>query len=648
MITAPLLATALAVFILLAGPFGEGGRLPAALAALHAAVLALVLAAGWRALASGGGRPRGRGTGVLLAAVALPGLGGLAAIGAAYPYAAGLGLMDRLAAAGALVAAAFLLTRPADLLLLRNVTVASVTLQAFLALVGAWQGGPAVAARVFLNRNHLGAFLNIGLLLAVTAAEEARARRDRRGASIFAAAAVVHLMALLALRSRGALLGIAAAAVLLVAHRWRGWTPRVRAAAIGLTVAVLLGGAALVVDRFARSDDPDRWRRVGIWEASLGMVAADPILGIGPGQFPHEAPRHNFPVERTPVRYGRWFRGAHSAYLTLAVEDGVPAALVLLAGIAAAVTMLVRRPGEGPAGAAVLGTAAALSALAAQGGVEDLQERPAVILTAALLAGSALAVSRGWRGGALEARRRVLPAAALAVLIVWVGAAGVALPYVAWHEAQAARAGGREALSRMRRAARLDPANAEYHHDLAMAALNSGPPNAARYADAALELDEARRLHPREARFVLLRARLEALAARSLFEDAGADRCAAAWYAEAAALSPTDPRPHLEQAGFLADRGRDGEALAALARALAIEPHYRRARILELEILIRAGRAPEAREAWTALLASDAEAAGYGPESGYAAEIVADAPTRRAAIEAAVLAATPARTAGNR
>jgi len=633
-------ALALAGFVLLAGPFGEGGRLPGALAALHVAVLGLALVAGWQCLGHGTGRPRGRASGLLLLVAALPAMALLAAVGAGSSYAAVLGLMDRVAAALAFAAAATLLGRPADLLLLRDTAVLSVTIQAVVAIAGVASGGPAEAARLFLNRNHLGAFLNIGLLLAVSAADEARLRRDRRVALLFGGAAGVHLAALLTLRSRGALLGLAAAMVLLIGRRWSDWTRRARGAAVAAVLIALVVGGALVAQRFARSDDPDRWRRLRIWEAAATMVAQNPLLGIGPGQFPHEAPRHNFPLDRVPVRFGRGFSGAHSAFLTVAAEDGIPAALLVVFGFGAAIALLARRPGTGAAGAAALGTAAALLALATQALVEDLQDRPVLVLGMALLTGSALAAAAGWRSRTADTRLRGTAAGATVVLVAW-AAAAVVLPYIAWREATAARAGGREALPRMRRAARLDPWNAGYHHDLAMAALNSGPPDVARYLAAATEIDEARRLEPRDPRFALLRARLEARAARVVFADSSADDRAAAGYAEAARLAPTDPRPRLEQAGHLADIDRTGEALRAIEAALAIEPHYRRARLTQVEILVRLGRRDEARTGWQELLASDRALDGYVPDSGYAAEIVADAPARRVAIEP-LLGAAPA------
>ena len=227
----------------------------------------------------------------------------------------------------------------------------------------------------------------------------------------------------------------------------------------------------------------------------------------------------------------------------------------------------------------------------------------------------------------------------LVLLIAYLFASGVGLPWIAWHDAQRARASGQTGVGDMRRAARLDPGNAEYHHDLAMAALNSGPPAAERYAEAAEELRKARRCNRRDPRFPLLLARLEARAGRAIFGDATADARAAALYAAAAALAPTDPRPRLEQAGHLAAIGRLPDAAAALHTALDIEPNYRRAHILRASVLLRLGDRDGTRKAYEALLMSDRAIEGYQPDSPYASEIIADDARARAALLAALAAA---------
>jgi hypothetical protein len=405
-------------------------------------------------------------------------------------------------------------------------------------------------------------------------------------------------------------------------------------------VVTMIAAGLLVARRFAENEDPDRFTRVPIWRASLLMALERPLLGLGPGQFAHEAPRHNFPLQRSPVRYGRQFSGAHSFPLTLFAEEGIPGLLLAAAfaiGIAATLVRAARRGDD-----RLLGTAAALAAIAAQACVEDLQDRPAILMTAAILAGSACAVARGWRLRAdAGARLDPLPAGAILLLWAWVVAGGVVQPWRAWRDATAARALGEAGLGRLRRAAQIDPFNPWHREGLAMAALQGGgPPDRARYAAASIELDTALQLAPREPRLLLLRARLEGVAARSLFPAPATIDRAAALYDEAVRSAPCDPRPRLEQAGFLAEHGRTGEARATLVAAVALEPNYRRARLLLADLDERDSKNAEAAAALDALLASDAALRDYLPDSPYAAEIVRDAPAERQRITSRIRPAT--------
>jgi tetratricopeptide (TPR) repeat protein len=406
-----------------------------------------------------------------------------------------------------------------------------------------------------------------------------------------------------------------------------------RVASILTLLVALVAGGALVSARFARSVDPDRYARLSIWRAGIGMVVEHPILGVGPGNLPHEASRHNFERREDPIRFGRSFKGAHGALLTHAVEDGVPAALLVLATALVSIPLLWRQRGPGRLADVSQGTALAFAALLAQALVEDLQQRPALPLTAALLLGSSLAAARGWHLEGPRQALRPLVAAGLLVIGCYLGIAGIARPYLGWVSAEAARAAGRAGLPSMRHAAATDPWNAEYHHDLAMAALNSAPPGPEPYAEALEELQEARRLKPRDHRFPMLLARLESRAGRVIFDDASREAASSALYAEATRLAPLDPRPWLERAAHLDALGRTEEALPILEGALAIEPHYRRARILKTELLSRLGRAGEARASYAELLETDRVLLGYEADSGYASEIVSDEPGARVALQ---------------
>lgn len=625
-------ATFLAALLILLPPFGEGGRSPLALAAGQLLVLGFLWVACLERASdqdTAGGRPRL----VLACAAAIVLLAFVSTLLAGYRYAALLGLMDRLAIAAAFTGALLHFGRHRGLARLRDLLILSCVVQAACALGFAAEGGLESAARLFQNRSQLAAFLAFGLALAAGALFEPHGdRAGRRGMQI--AAVAILAAALVSLQSRGALLGAAVAAAALVAVHGRRLTPRGRAVAIAVAVLVLAAGGYALHRRFASSDDPDRYTRVAIWRAALGMIAERPWLGFGPAQFAHEAARFNFPLERSPVRFGRGFRGAHSLPLTFAAEDGLPAAALAVALVLGVTLALLRSGRRGDARGALLATAgAAILGLAAQGCVEDLQERPAILLSAALLAGSALACTR--RDPVVSGRvpQRAWPApAAAALLASWVAGAAVVVPYLGWRQAETARALGKEGLPHMRRAAALVPGDAAPHRDLAMAELQGGPPDAERYAAAAIELDAARAAAPRDATIALLRARLEAIAATRLFPGGPSAARAAALYDEAAGLAPTDPRPRFEAAGYFDGQGLHEEAIDRLRAALLLEPHYRRARLALIDLLARAGRGEEARREASELGRSDRLLRDYDPDSPYAREITADDPVRRAAI----------------
>jgi O-antigen ligase len=626
--------------IVLLAPFREGGRDPIALVVLHTLALLCILLVSLERVSLGAPAlpsPPARWAALFLAAFLLLSL--VSASRALYPLAAALGEWDLCIACGLFMAACCGPAKDEATGTLRDLAIASTTLQALVAFGRAWVGGTAAAGASFLNPNHLAAFLNLGLLLVVAAAEESLRRRERRVFLLWGGLGALHFAALSLLASRGAFLGLATALVVLGAVRWRSWSRRGRAACAALAILVLAAGGAVILLRFARVEDPYSYHRPRIWRASLAMVWEHPLLGYGAGMFRHEAANHNFPLDDGPIRFGRVFQGAHSGLLTLAAENGVPAAVCLLtAGLAVLVSLFRRHPGPD---AVALGIGLALTALMAQGLVEDLQERPALTLVPALLIGTALRGSRRPQEERTPVIGQVAPATApparpaRAVKVVLVVAASylfclaIARPFLAHRSAETARRMGRQGLVRMERAARLNPLHPEYRHDLAMAQLNSPPLTPERYAEAALRLYEARRLKPIDYRFPLLLGRLEARAGPSLFSDPSAADRTAAFYREAAQLAPLDPRPRLELAGHLAGLGRLEEGLEEVKATLRVEPHFLRAGILKASILLRLGRKEESRGALRDLERTLAILNSYQPDSTYARELVADAPEER-------------------
>lgn len=644
---------ALVMAIVFVAPFGEGGRAPWSLFTLHSLVIGVIVVA---ALRSAKRTPAGRaGIGGLPVAGLAAGLGlaAVAALRASYPLAAGLGLWDLAVPAGLFL---MLLRTPADarsVERLRAAAAFSSLLQAALAIIR-WSraeglgAGALSAGASFLNPDHLGAFLNLGLVLWLAPALDAMERRERRKVIAGLAAAALHLLAILVLMSRGALVGLAAASLLLFASRWRSGPARGWAIAAGAFALVLLLGSGMIVLRFARSADPYRYHRLQIWRASAGMLAERPFFGYGPGMFRHEGPRHNFPVEVGPFRYEKIFSGGHSALLTVAVENGAPAAICFLLVTLLVVGRLLRSRDEGGGGAAGQAIGIGLVALLVQGLFEDLQERPALLIIPAILAGAALGLRHratlearaGARGdedavaGGPHDVRRLSPAPLVLLAAIYLFAIAVASPYWADREARIGLQLGRSGLPRMERARALNPWHPDYPQSLAMAVLNSGALTAERYAQAANLLRDARRLDPADARFPLLLGRLEGRVAAGLFADRAARDSAVRYYAEAARLSPCDPRPLLELGGFQLESGATQEALGSARSALQLEPNFVRARILEATCLLGLARVAEARSSYARLEESLRLLRGQVQGSGYAADLAADAPSERTRLEA--------------
>jgi O-antigen ligase len=164
--------------------------------------------------------------------------------------------------------------------------------------------------------------------------------------------------------SRGAWFGLAVAvlAAAFVLRSRRSWAILSAVAAGALIGAALLGGPAalskLDPSSLSSGSAASRWQ---IWRGSGRLIAAHPVVGVGPGRFLYEFPRYE-PFQRAALEYGDVRADqAHSELLQVAAESGIPAALLLLALLGLAVTRGARaaRAKDGVAFVAFVGLCAA-------------------------------------------------------------------------------------------------------------------------------------------------------------------------------------------------------------------------------------------------------------------------------------------------
>jgi len=471
----------------------------------------------------------------------------------------------------------------------------------------------------FVNPNHLGAFLAALVPLALAVSWPGRGRRLGVGLAILLGLGAI------ATGSRGAMLALGVALVVVLVPTWRSAEPRRRLLRLAVGMAVMLLSAGALALRFSGGTDLYRFDRLRIWPASITLLEAAPLLGIGPGQFSARAAAHNFPRAAEAVQYGRVFRSPHSHLLLRLVETGVAGLLLLALGLAMA---LVRaravwrsRPADELSGLAA-GAAAGLSAFA----VTSLFDEPAVglagLTAVALLVALALPPAPFLaRAARSTLRRAALPALALAWL------AGIALPALA----QGALRAAAEADDRARRAtwqqraARLAPGNAYAHGELAEHLLRhaAAPLDLVSYGRIRELAERAVALHPWEPGFELTLARLERRACIETFREALSCGRAVRHYAAVAALAPTDPRPRREAASLARLLGEDRRAAALLEEAVALEPSYAAAWADLAAAREELGDRPAAERARAGFQTARQRATGVIADSPYARDILA-------------------------
>ncbi|HUF35456.1 MAG TPA: O-antigen ligase family protein [Gemmatimonadales bacterium] len=201
----------------------------------------------------------------------------------------------------------------------------------------------------FGNRNFMAHLVTIGLPLLLLVSMEAR---TRRGFTLGAAGFALSAAALVLSRSRAAWLGAAACGIFLaVEGLWVGrlWDDRELRRRVLLLAGVAVGSLALAIllpNRLNwRSASPYLESLAGVanyregsgagrliqYGNTLRMAADDPVLGVGPGNWPVHYPRYKSPGDPSfdaddIIPTNPW---PSSDWMGMLAERGVPGALLL-------------------------------------------------------------------------------------------------------------------------------------------------------------------------------------------------------------------------------------------------------------------------------------------------------------------------------
>ncbi len=371
--------------------------------------------------------------------------------------------------------------------------------------------------------------------------------RPRLGLIAAGFALLIPCAALLLTGSRAGLLGaMLGAGVIVLAAPTR--IPRRRLALAAVALVALMVLAPPVRNRLlsATTQSHSAIFRWYTWQGTARMIAARPLLGFGPGTFESAYPRF--------AQVG-FTRMAHQTPLQIAAEAGLPALLLLAAGVALIGGRLVA--GLRAGGLRALEAAAGLGALTAVG-LQNLADYtwyvPAVGMTLAATVGLALAAARdgdSQEDQAVSARRPWLAWACAALALLALIGCAIGL------QAQMLAAGGRAAMAQgrytmaaslLRRATRVDPLDAEIVGDLSDALGASGS-----LRSAVTERLRAAELEPTEAG--------NYLALSTLYEALGEADSALASAQRAVELHPTSPQAYARLGRLQEQEGLDEKAL---------------------------------------------------------------------------------------
>jgi O-antigen ligase len=268
---------------------------------------------------------------------------------------------------------------------------------------------------VFINRNSYAAYAGVGLVITVGLLVEQLRRIQlpshlgRRGRFVYfldhlgfavwflAATFLVLLAALLLTGSRGGLLATLAGLVAVVFTVGGGSRKRL---ALSLVLLLGLGGfvamqsGALVQQRLGTVDqelEGESGGRLKLFELALAGIAERPLAGSGLGSFParflelRDADTGLEPMNQVRV---------HNSYLEIALEAGVPAALLLYGTLGTILVLQLRSLSRAGVERRFPGIAAAATLLLAVHSLVDFPvQMPGIAVTYAALAGLGLAQS---------------------------------------------------------------------------------------------------------------------------------------------------------------------------------------------------------------------------------------------------------------
>jgi tetratricopeptide (TPR) repeat protein len=424
-------------------------------------------------------------------------------------------------------------------------------------------------------------------------------------------AMICLVIAVLALKSRGALISFFGTGIFLTTLRKR------RLGLAFLVIACLLVffpfPQGSIIQLLRKSGDPFAYQRIDIWKSSLKMISDHPVAGVGLGMYKYYGTAYNFPVENQIARYGKLLDAAHNDTLQIGAEIGLIGFTLFLGGIFLIGYYSVIQLKKRPIPWQIAASSAGILGVLIQGLVSNLLHSPAIAATTVLLGVILLDGAGKYRQKAytfLPFSRRSLWRmwqwyGGLFLLFIYILVPVIGYPflshvyYLKYQKLRQTRDIAK-AVEHLQTALKFIPFQAYYHQTLGELYLTAfrNQPNLDAFYEGYKEFTQAIRYNPREPEFYEGLAELHREMYRQKLPTKPTAQNALQEYQRAIQHNPFSPFIRFSQATLYADIGEFDQAIASLRKAVEIEPNFVGGYQMLGKMLNHLQREQEAKEAF--------------------------------------------------
>jgi O-antigen ligase len=566
---------------------------------------------------------------------------GISSYFSVYKYATFLELIKIISYAALFYLCRMMFPLQAKRIVLLLAILASSVLQFLVALYAFFIRHTPILQAGFVNPNELACFFVIGISIALSFllfqqniapeftenTEPYQKRKNNLSVlsvdSVAAGCLIIALIiAVLALKSRGAVISFVITGVLLTTLKKRRW---------GLIFLMIICLLVLLptpwgnmIQHLRKADDPYAYQRIGIWQSSLRMIADYPIVGVGLGMYKSYGTAYNFPVEHRIARYEKQVNVAHNDALQIGAEMGICGLILFLGGIGWLGSYSLIQLRKTPVSWEIIAASAGICSVLINGLFSNTLSSPAIAMMVVLLGTMVIDGAEQYNCKTVTFQRSWWWYGVVGLFVVYLLVPVIGYPFlghVSYLNYQKHRKARNvvQAVSALQTAIKFAPIHAYYHYTLGQLYLTAfrNQPNLDAFYGGYQELTQAIRYNSRDFEFYVSLAELHREMFRQKFPTKPTAQNAVQVYRDAIRCHPFDPFIRLSLATLYADLEEFDQAIAAVQEAVQLEPNFVGGYQMLGKLLTHLGREQEAKEAFARAEQILKQYQGHEHDSGY-------------------------------